>query len=100
MFGERLIELRRKNKISQRKLGSLLDLSQSAIAKYERNKSDPDIQTLIRMSEIFNVSIDSLLLDSETIVIRKEKYDHLIELAKKMEHLSIEFSECLGEYQK
>ena len=100
MFGERLVELRRKNKISQRQLGSLLDLSQSAIAKYERNESEPDIRTLIRMAEIFDVSIDTLLLDNETIIIRKEKYDHLLELAKQMENLSIEFAECLCEYRK
>lgn len=100
MLGERLVELRQKNKISQRKLGTLLDLSQSAIAKYERNESEPEIRTLIKMAEIFNVTIDGLILDNEMIVIQKEKYDHLISIARQIEQLGSELVECLQKNQK
>lgn len=100
MFGKRLASFRRKKKISQKELGEMLNLSQRAISRYENGETEPDIRTLIKMAEIFDVSIDTLLLDNETIIIRKEKYDHLIELAKQMENLSIEFAECLWEYRK
>lgn len=97
MFGERLIYLRKCKKISQRKLGSLLDLSQSAIAKYERNESEPDISTLKKMSQIFDVSLDYLINEEETITLRKDKYNKLIECSQKMADMQRELMEILKE---
>lgn len=97
MFGERLIYLRKCKKISQRKLGSLLDLSQSAIAKYERNESEPDITTLKKMCKIFDVSIDYMISEEETITLRKDKYNKIIECSQKMADMQRELMELLKE---
>ncbi len=61
LFSQKLIFLRKKHNLTQRDLAKLLNLSQTAVAKYERNASEPDISTLIRLSDIFDVSIDYLL---------------------------------------
>ncbi len=97
MFGERLVYLRKQHKISQRKLGSYLGLSQSAIAKYERNESEPDIATLKKLSDFFDVSIDYLINEDDIICLKKEKYNKLIECSQKMSDIQKELMELLKE---
>lgn len=60
-FGERLKILREKRNISREQIADLLNVSYSSIAKYETNERFPDKDTLIKLSEYFNVSIDYLL---------------------------------------
>ncbi len=97
MFGQRLVYLRKQYKISQRKLGSYLGLSQSAIAKYERNESEPDIETLKKMSNFFNVSLDYLINEDDIICLKKEKYNKIIECFQKMSNIQKELMELLKE---
>ncbi|MBQ7874797.1 MAG: helix-turn-helix transcriptional regulator [Oscillospiraceae bacterium] len=59
-FGKRLSELRRKNEISQEKLAELVGVSRQAVTKWESGKSNPDTENLIRLAEIFEVSVDEL----------------------------------------
>ena len=60
-IGERLKELRKNAKISQEKLGKLVNVSQQAVAKWENNVAEPDQKTLLKIAEFFNVSTDYLL---------------------------------------
>ena len=57
----RLKELRNKSNISQQKLASMLGVSRSTIAMWETKSSQPDNEMLIKLSEIFGVSVDYLL---------------------------------------
>lgn len=63
-----LYEIRKKKKYSQQKVALDLSLSREAISHYENGKRSPDIETLLLLSEYFNVSIDYL--------IRGEEYEH------------------------
>ena len=56
--------LREEAGLSQQKLADMLSISQQAIFKYEKTSNEPDIATLIRLSEIFNVSVDFLIGNS------------------------------------
>ena len=58
---ERLKELRKQRNITMKELGSKLNLAESTISLYESGKREADYQTLKRLSEFFNVSIDYLL---------------------------------------
>ena len=60
-FGERLKELRKEYKISQMELSDYTGISQSAIAKWELNKTEPTASALITLSKFFNESVDYLL---------------------------------------
>ncbi len=53
--------LRNQRGMSQQKLAELLNLSQQSIYKYENNLAEPDIQTLTELSELFDVSIDYIV---------------------------------------
>ena len=61
MLGEKIFELRRNRKISQEEFAQILNTSRQAISKWERNEAKPDIDKLILISKLFNVSIDYLL---------------------------------------
>lgn len=60
-FGERLRSLRTKKEYSLRKMAEELDISFSALGKYERNEHQPDFDTLEKIADYFEVSIDWLL---------------------------------------
>ena len=59
-LGEKISDLRKRKGISQEKLAELLDVSRQAVTKWESGKGNPDTENLIRLSEIFGVSIDEL----------------------------------------
>ena len=60
-FSERLKELREEKNISQMELSKATGISQSAIARWELNKTEPTVSALITLSKYFNESVDYLL---------------------------------------
>ena len=64
-FGERLIYLRKKHHMSQELLADALEVSRQAIFKYERNLIYPDLDKIIKISNLYNCSIDYLLKEKE-----------------------------------
>ena len=58
--------LREERKINQQKVAMDLQISQASISKYEVGSAEPDIGTIIKLAEYFNVSTDYLLGVSET----------------------------------
>lgn len=60
-FGERLRSLRKDIDYSLRRMADELGISFSALGKYERNERQPDFDTLKKIAEYFDVSIDWLL---------------------------------------
>ncbi|MBO5065447.1 MAG: helix-turn-helix transcriptional regulator [Clostridia bacterium] len=57
----RLKELRKKRKVSQLKLALDLQLNQNTISRYETGAREADYNTLIKLADYFDVSIDYLL---------------------------------------
>lgn len=57
----RLKELRKKRKITQQRLAIELNMCQNTISRYENEVSEADYESLIRIADYFNVSIDYLL---------------------------------------
>jgi len=57
----RLKELRKRKKISQLKLAMDLGMNQNSISRYENLERQADYETLIKIADYFNVSIDYLL---------------------------------------
>ena len=58
---ERIKELRKQKKITMKKLGNVIGVSESTISLYENGKRQPDNDTLKRLADFFNVSVDYLL---------------------------------------
>ncbi|MDE6201524.1 MAG: helix-turn-helix domain-containing protein [Clostridiales bacterium] len=60
-FSERLKELRHSKNLSQMELADKTGISQSAIAKWELDKTEPTASALITISKFFDESVDYLL---------------------------------------
>ena len=60
-----LYEVRRKKGFSQLKVAMDLNMSRESLSYYENGKRSPDIETLIILSEYFDVSIDYLIRGKE-----------------------------------
>ena len=66
MLKNRIKELRMQDNLSQAKLGATLNLTQQAIAKWEKGTAEPDTETLGKLSCFFNVTTDYLLGNSNS----------------------------------
>ncbi len=74
-FGEKIQKLRKEQGISQEELSFQLQVSRQAISKWENDKGYPETEKIIKMSKIFQVSLDDLLNDSEDIAEKHTKND-------------------------
>ena len=61
-----LKEIRKKRKFSQLKVAMDLSISRETISYYENGKRSPDVDTLLTLSNYFNVSVDFLIRGEET----------------------------------
>lgn len=77
--GERLLLLRNKNGLTQEDLAERLDVSRQSISKWELNKTLPDVEKLIQLSEIYQVSMDFLIKGKEEIFDREIQSNKLEE---------------------
>lgn len=60
-FSEKLKALRLENGLTQDELGEKLYLSRTSISNYEIGKNEPNIETIIAISDLFNITTDELL---------------------------------------
>lgn len=63
ILAEKIMELRKKQGWSQEQLGEQLDISRQSVSKWESGASIPDLDKIVKMSQIFSVSTDYLLKD-------------------------------------
>lgn len=65
-FGEKIQKLRKEAGLSQEELSYQLGVSRQAISKWERDNGYPETEKIVRMSKIFNVTLDYLLNEEGT----------------------------------
>lgn len=64
-IGEQIQNLRIQKGLTQERLAEMLEVSRQSISKWELGQAVPDVDKIIRMSELFGVSTDTLLLRNE-----------------------------------
>lgn len=60
-IGSNLKKMRSEKGLSQKELADALNVSPQAVSRWENDEVEPDISTLNKLSEIFNVSVDELI---------------------------------------
>ena len=65
-LGENIIRLRGEKNLSQERLAAELEVSRQAVSKWETNTSVPELDKLLRMSELFGVALDELVKGAST----------------------------------
>ena len=69
MLGDKIKLYRESKKMTQNEIAEILDVSSATVSKYESGALEPNIESLKRLADLFEVSIDELLKDDE------EKFD-------------------------
>ena len=64
-FSEKLVTLRKANNLTQEQLAEKLDVSRQSISKWESGQATPELEKIVAMSAIFDVTMDYLLKSSE-----------------------------------
>lgn len=62
-FNNKLYELRKQKGLSQEELANRLNVSRQTISKWEVGDSTPDMEKLVAISDLFEISLDELVLD-------------------------------------
>jgi transcriptional regulator with XRE-family HTH domain len=63
-LGNRIKQLRQQRGLSQAQLAKKLNVHQKQISGYERDIHSPSIELLVRLAELFNVSLDYIAFDN------------------------------------
>ena len=69
MLGDKIKLYRENKKMTQNDIADVLEVSAATVSKYESGSLEPSIESLKRLSDLFEISIDELLSDEE------EKFD-------------------------
>lgn len=72
-FGEKLKKARKEIGLSQVQFAEKINVSRSAVAKWETDKGMPDVSNLKVMAQLLNVSVDYLLDEDEKISFNEIK---------------------------
>lgn len=61
IFADKLIQLRKKSGWSQEELAQQMHVSRQSVSKWEGAQSVPDLEKMVQLSRLFNVTTDYLL---------------------------------------
>ncbi len=71
-LGDKILQLRKKNGLSQEQLGEKVNVTRQTISNWELGETTPNPEQLKKMSKAFNVSIDEILdNDSKEFLMNK-----------------------------
>jgi len=79
IVSKNIIYLRTNNKMTQLELGRELSYSDKAVSKWERREAIPDAYVLVKLSSVFNVTVDYLLSEhseKELKAVTRHRVDH------------------------
>ena len=93
-LGEKIALLRGQNKMSQGDLAEKLEVSRQSVSKWETGASVPELDKLIMMSKLFNITLDELVqtdvipentannTEPQTTYIVREKQQNLRQIGR------------------
>jgi len=66
-FGTQIKKLRNSRKLTQEQLAQKLNVSRQTISSWENNRNLPDLEMVVHISQIFELSLDQLILGDPTM---------------------------------
>jgi len=111
MLGDNIKRLREAREMPQTKLAEYCGVTQQAVGLWEKNKTAPDYETLVKIATLFNVSTDCLLdketyyTDPETAALAEElknnpEYKAMLDATKNLSPESIKEIMAFIKYQR
>ena len=90
-LGKKILELRKKENLSQEQLAEKMNVTRQTISKWELNETTPDIKQAKELSKLFKISLDELTEnDMTTLVMQK------VSNTEKIAGLVLKVSKWLG----
>ena len=86
-FGTKLMDLRKGKGLSQEELGNQIGVSRQTVSKWELNLSTPEMDKLIGLGDLFQISIDELLGREAGISGVEQENTEYEQLNKKMDDI-------------
>lgn len=83
-IGKKLKETRLKSKLTQEQVAEELFVSRQTISNWENEKSYPDIISIIKLSDLYSVSLDDLLKGDEKMMEYLDESTNVVESNKKL----------------
>ena len=72
-FGNRLYELRKQKGLSQEELANRLDVTRQTVSKWELGDSTPDMDKLVALGELYEISLDELVLGKVPVTTKLDE---------------------------
>ena len=85
-MGEMIATLRREKGMTQKELADMLNITDKAVSKWERDITYPDTQTIPKLAEIFDISIEDLLMAKLAPADSQKRSHYLIDFTKSIHY--------------
>ena len=72
-FGNKLYALRKEKGLSQEELANRLEVTRQTVSKWELGDSTPDLEKLVLLAELFELSLDELVLDKVPLTTKLDE---------------------------
>ncbi len=76
-LSKNIIKLRKEKKLTQLELANALNYSDKSVSKWENGDTIPDIEVIKRLADFFNVSVDSLIGNPESLTQKQANTTNL-----------------------
>lgn len=92
-LGKKIVKIRKDNKLTQEDFAEKYNVTRQTISSWENSKSYPDLDTLVKISDDFDISLDVLLKEDKKVIenISKSQKD-----SKKYKRILIVISVIIG----
>ena len=77
-LGEKIYKLRTERNLSQGDLSEILEVSRQSVSKWENGAATPDLDKIIKLSEVFGITIDELVKNEEVSAPSEQKTPEII----------------------
>lgn len=84
MIADKIKDARTKKEYTQEQVAESLSVSRQTISNWENGKSLPDIISIIKMSELYDISLDELVKGDATLLNKIEKDMKVVTTEKKV----------------
>lgn len=85
-INDKLRQLRLSKNLTQEEIANVINIKQSSYSSYEIGRREPDLETLVKIADLYKISVDQLLgrPENNNLTTKENKPDFKSDLHKKL----------------